>query len=124
MLEDVKPETFMFRPLLRSSDESSPSHVLLHLTFILTGVAYMSGDILQLRCVSMSSMLINLGLLICMPKPPKTPIFWTSFYVMINLIWSSSIYFERASAENMPPELQSLYTNGKFEERGQNSVEF
>lgn len=125
-MKKIKEDTdsFMLRPLIKTIEESTPSHILVHTTFMLTGIAYMNRDIFNLRCISMCSISLNLLILSFMPKIPRTPFLWNIFYLFINSVWSSTIYYERSCATQMEDFMESIYMQGFFEERGFDRVAF
>jgi len=81
-------------------------------------------DILALRVTAISATLLVLTYQYYRKVPLWIPIRWNFVLLLLNITMVSQLVIERQRARQMAPELERLYAQGKFQERGFSRVEF
>jgi len=97
-----------------------------HASFVLAVSAYLTTDILDLRCMVIGATSLGMVFQYYTPisKPLRIPLYWNGLLLCINAFMASSLYYERHQAERMSPSMVQLYQDGMFGKRGFSRVEF
>ena len=95
-----------------------------HTSFVFAIAAFSVKDILDLRCLAMSSTSLAMIFQYYRPTPLVIPLKWNVFVLGINAFMATSLYLERRDAENMNDDMKELFISGDFERRGFSNVEF
>ncbi|KAL7500302.1 hypothetical protein ACHAWT_008245, partial [Skeletonema menzelii] len=95
-----------------------------HAASICTVFAYCDTDMLGLRCLAMSSGALGISFQYFRPQPLWIPIRWGCLLLCINGYMVAQLLLERHRANRMPPELQKIYDDGSFDEKGFSKVQF
>lgn len=104
--------------------DSSIAVMLGHAAFLLTGMAYLTKDILHLRLLAMSGISASMVFQYYRPQPLRMPLRWNSLFLVINCVMASLLYRDRQEAENMSEDMLEIYRHGLFEKRGFRKVDF
>lgn len=104
--------------------DSSIAVMLGHTAFLLTGMAYLTKDILHLRLLAMSGISASMIFQYYRPQPLRMPLRWNSLFLVINCVMASLLYRDRQEAEDMSKEMLEIYHSGLFEKRGFRKVDF
>lgn len=102
----------------------SLSQVAGHTSFVFAIAAFSVKDILDLRCLAISSTSLAMIFQYYRPTPLVIPLKWNVFVLGINAFMATSLYLERRDAENMSLDMKELYVSGDFKRRGFSNVEF
>jgi hypothetical protein len=102
----------------------SVSELVGNVSFVCATVAYMNTDILELRCLVMGGISLSIIFQYYRAVPMWIPIRWNFLLLGINAAMVTSLVLERRKANRMPKELEELYMNAHFENRGFSRVEF
>lgn len=95
-----------------------------HAASICTVVAYCDTDMLGLRSLAMSGGLLGISFQYYRPQPLWIPIKWGCLFLCINGYMVAQLLLDRHRANHMPPELQKIYDDGSFDEKGFSKVQF
>ena len=95
-----------------------------HAAFVLTGLAFVTTDILQLRLVALGGITTSMIFQYFRPQPLMLPLKWNALFFSINVVMASLLVHERMEADDMDDELVSMYQDGSFAPRGFDKVEF
>lgn len=95
-----------------------------HTAFLMTGMAYLTKDILQLRLLAMSGISMSMIFQYYRPEPLKMPLRWNGLFLVINCVMASLLWNDRYEAEGMSTEMLEIYRQGMFKERGFRKVDF
>ena len=125
----------MLAPLLRHDSElmNSPrgifdslslSQLAGHTSFVFAITAFSVKDMLDLRCLAMSSTSLAMIFQYYRPKPLIIPLKWNVLVLGINAFMATSLYLERRNAENMSDDMRELFVSGDFKRRGFSKVEY
>jgi len=95
-----------------------------HTSFVFAIAAFSVKDILDLRCLAISSTSLAMMFQYYRPTPLVIPLQWNVFVLGINAFMATSLYLERRDAENMSDDMTELFLAGEFKRRGFNKVEF
>lgn len=95
-----------------------------HTASICTLLAYLNTDILALRALAMASGVCNIVFQYYRPQPLWLPLKWNALLLLINGYMVTALLIERYEADHMPPEMETLYNCGGFDERGFSKVQF
>jgi len=104
--------------------DTSIAVMLGHTAFLLTGMAYLTKDILQLRLLAMSGISASMVFQYYRPQPLLMPLRWNGLFLVINCVMASLLYYDRVEAEDMSQEMLDIYEKGMFEKRGFRKVDF
>ena len=122
-LEPTNP--FFNKPLIPSFDPNLSLSILAgHSAFVLTGLGYLTSDILILRLWACGGISLSMLFQYYRPQPLKIPIVWNSLFLGINVVWATLLYQERQEAKSLGDELESVYVAGEFEKRRVSRVDF
>ena len=102
----------------------SLSQVAGHTSFVFAIAAFSVKDMLDLRCLAISSTSIAMIFQYYRPTPLVIPLKWNVFVLGINAFMATSLYLERRDADQMSDDMKELYVSGEFERRGFSNVEF
>jgi hypothetical protein len=101
----------------------SVSELVGNVSFVCATAAYMNTDILELRCLVMGGISLSIIFQYYRAVPMWIPIRWNFLLLGINAAMVTSLVLERRKANRMPKELEELYMNAHFENRGFSRVE-
>ena len=79
---------------------------------------------LELRITAIIATLLSLSFQYYRKVPLWIPIRWNTVLLLLNGTMVTKLIMEEQRASQMSPELENLYTKGKFQERGFSKVEF
>lgn len=113
--------TFMTKP---RSGIGSFSAVCGHCSSICTVIAYCSTEMLPLRSLAISSSLLSIVFQYYRPQPQWIPIRWGFVILGINGYMITQLMIDRHKANHMSPQLQKIYDDGGFDERGFSKIQF
>ena len=102
----------------------TPTEMCGNISSILVLCAYSMSDILELRVTAISATLLGLCFQYFRIQPLWIPIRWNLVLLCINTYMVTTLYLERQRANSMPQDMEHIYINGKFQQRGFNKVEF
>lgn len=102
----------------------SVSEIAGNVSFVGVCFAYLHTDILMLRVLSMGSIGLSVAFQYYRAIPLWIPIRWNVLLLGINTVMTVSLMMERARAERMNEEWETIYKEGLFETRGFSKVEF
>jgi len=94
-------------------------------SFVLSLAAFAMSDMLALRLLTITA--IGSGIAFQyyrLPEPLWIPIRWNFLIIGINVAMVGALAYERRRAESMPDDLERIYREARFEERGFTKVEF
>lgn len=95
-----------------------------HAAFVLTGLAFVTTDILQLRLMALGGITTSMIFQYFRPQPLMLPLKWNALFFSINVVMATLLLRERMEANDMDDELVSMYQDGSFAPRGFDKVEF
>ena len=95
-----------------------------NLSSILVLLAYSMSDMLLLRVTAICATLLSLCFQYYRPTPLWIPLRWNTVLLLINTTMVTTLYLERKRANELPPEMETLFHDGKFDKRGFSRVEF
>jgi len=113
--------TFMTKP---RPGIGSFSAVCGHCSSICTVIAYCSTEMLPLRSLAISSSLLSIVFQYYRPQPQWIPIRWGFVILGINGYMITQLMIERHEANHMSSQLQKIYDEGGFDERGFSKIQF
>ena len=113
--------TFMTKP---RPGIGSFSAVCGHCSSICTVIAYCSTEMLPLRSLAISSSLLSIIFQYYRPQPLWIPIRWGFVILGINGYMITQLMIERHKANHLSPQLQKIYDDGGFDERGFSKIQF
>lgn len=113
--------TFLTKP---RSGIGSFSAVCGHCSSICTVMAYGSTEMLPLRSLAISSSLLSIIFQYYRPQPLWIPIRWGFVILGINGYMITQLLIERHKANHLSPQLQKIYDEGGFDERGFSKIQF
>jgi CRP-like cAMP-binding protein len=93
----ITPRTFRI-PILGVPVKLSLMEVFGHLSFALLGVAYVTGDVVTLRCIAMGGMGAAVIFQYFRPVPLWLPLRWNLVFVGINAVWVAKLWWEERLA--------------------------
>ena len=89
----VTPRVFRV-PVLGVSVKVSMMEVFGHLSFVLLGAAYMTRDVITLRCVAIGGLSAAVVFQFFRPVPLWLPLRWNLVFVGINAVWVARLWWE------------------------------
>ena len=95
-----------------------------HGAFILTGMAYVTTDILHLRTMVAASISMQMIFQYYRHSPLRMPLRWNALFLCINAVMVTLLTLERNEANGMDDEQNRIYEEGLFEKRGFDKVKF
>ena len=95
-----------------------------HCSSICTVIAYCSTEMLPLRGLAISSSLLSIVFQYYRPQPLWIPIRWGVVILGINGYMITQLMIERHKANHLSPQLQKIYDEGRFDERGFSKIQF
>ncbi len=113
--------TFMTKP---RPGIGSFSVVCGHCSSICTVIAYCSTEMLPLRSLAISSSLLSIVFQYYRPQPQWIPIRWGFVILGINGYMITQLMIDRHEANHMSSQLQKIYDEGGFDERGFSKIQF
>jgi hypothetical protein len=72
----------------------------------------------------MSSEIFSIAFQYYQTQPLWIPIGWSFVFLCVNGFMVTQLLLEEQKADKMSPQLQKIYDNGKFDERGFSKVQF
>jgi hypothetical protein len=108
----------------RKSLGMSLSELAGNFSFVCATAAYMNTDILELRYLVMGYISLSIIFQYYRAVPLWIPIRWNFLLLGINAAMVTSLVLEHRKANRMPKDLEELYKNAHFENRGFSRVEF
>jgi hypothetical protein len=102
----------------------TPTDLAGNISSILVLCAYSMSDMFELRVTAICATLLSVCFQYYRTVPLWIPIRWSSILLAINITMVTTLYLERRRANQMNPEMEQLYADGKFEKRGFSRVEF
>jgi len=111
----------MTKPMLF---DSSAAVICGHAAFVLTGMAYLTKDILHLRILAMMGISTSMIFQFYRPQPLNVPLRWNTLFLLINCVMAGFLVQDRLQAEDMNEEWKEIYECGMFEKRGFRKVDF
>ena len=100
------------------------SEMLGNLSSVLVVLAYTMTDMLALRTASIGATVFALYFQYYRKIPLWIPIRWNFVLLVLNCVMATNLYLERQRANNMSKDMEDLYEQGHFQERGFSRVEF
>ena len=109
---------------LIGGSQTSLSELAGHLSFVFVTLAFVNTDVLWLRGLATGSISLSIIFQYYRPQPLWIPIRWNALLLAINTIMMSNMVIERYQANHMSSNLQKIYNESHFEQRGFNRIEF
>lgn len=95
-----------------------------NISSILTLMAYLMTDMMELRITAICATLLSITFQYYRTTPLWIPIRWNVVLLILNATMVTTLYLERRRAQQMSPPLETLYDKGSFGTRGFSKVEF
>ena len=95
-----------------------------HASSLCTVLAYCNGDMITLRSLAISSGVLSITFQYFRPQPLWIPIGWSAILLCINGYMVTQLLIERHKANHLSPQLQKIYDEGGFDERGFSKIQF
>lgn len=93
-------------------------------SFVGVTLSFLNTDILSLRILSMAASGLGIVFQYYRPIPLWIPIRWNVLFLAINATMIGLLLQERHLANTMSDEMEQMYKDGLFEQRGFGRVEF